>query len=301
MNRYVVLGTPITPQKYLSQIAGNSFCISYYNRAKVNIDRLIELTGSDNMLMLDNGAYSFWRKNEYKPPISYWDGYYEWVADILNKCPQAVAVSPDIIDGSELLNREMALDFSLTFPIERVMPVFHLNESFDYLIDLIEMGHRYLAIGSTKEFGSQSCPLLHKKLKQTFDVINETTKQGSGYARPWIHLLRFQSISHMYDFNSSDSSNVAMNHNRYKNQPNHLHYLTERIKAKARLTSCTNLHVPARLAVESRMDSIRIRHAKAIIKAKACNIDLLDDIPFQLNIPIKVTPKPQLDAEQFVK
>jgi hypothetical protein len=53
----------------------------------------------------------------------------------------------------------------------------------------------------------------HKQ--QAFDAIEQWERDGDGgYIRPRIHMMRAQAQAHMFDFDSSDSTNVAVNHNR---------------------------------------------------------------------------------------
>ena len=298
MKRLAVLGTPITPRKYLGQISGSSFCVSFFHKDKVDVDEIISLTGRDQILVLDSGAYSFWRNNGLSPTAEYWDQYIEWAADILNKCPMAVCIPPDFIDGSPLDNREMIIATGLLIPIERLMPVWHLNEALDLLKDYVELGHRYIAFGSTTEYGDQVNPRLHNRLSEAFDVVNQTISKGSGYSKPWIHLLRHQAISHLHPFNSADSANIAMNHHRHKNSDNHLHHLVERLKAKMGSTPSPNASSPADVAIDARHDEICIKHAKIEIKNKAAGRDI-QNLDYSIYAPNLDSPAPVLVDEPF--
>jgi hypothetical protein len=53
-------GTPITPRHLLQQMHGASFCVSYYGPQQ--LEDVIPLLGADSVLLLDNGAFSAWRK-----------------------------------------------------------------------------------------------------------------------------------------------------------------------------------------------------------------------------------------------
>ena len=57
--RRIVHGTPITPKELLPSLAGESFCVSFADPR--DLDRCIELVGDDQILILDNGAFSIWR------------------------------------------------------------------------------------------------------------------------------------------------------------------------------------------------------------------------------------------------
>lgn len=54
-----VHGTPITPVARLRELAGASFCVSYYSPEQLKA--CIELLGPDSLLLLDNGAFSAWK------------------------------------------------------------------------------------------------------------------------------------------------------------------------------------------------------------------------------------------------
>ncbi|KZX77908.1 hypothetical protein A3715_10290 [Oleiphilus sp. HI0009] len=233
MKQRIVLGTPINPLSDLDQLGGNSFCVSYYNANRVNLDKIISKVGHEDILLLDNGAFSHWRKEGVSPNNAYWCGYTEWAGSILNKVPEAVAVVPDVIDGSWIENRDWTLEYQLHFNAERLMVVWHLNEPLELLADYIEMGFGYIGFGSTNEFGGANNKKLHMRLQEALDIVDKTCEEGSGYKRPWIHMLRFQQIAWMYTFNSSDSTNIAINHNKHRYQDNHLHLLVERLKQKS--------------------------------------------------------------------
>jgi hypothetical protein len=292
--RLAILGTPITPKRHLNQVAGASFCVSFFNRSKVDVLQLIELTGADQMLLLDNGAYSFYRKNGIAATTEYWDMYIQWVAKILSICPQAVAIAPDVIDGDHSENRALAEAFFLTFPSSS-MPVYHLNEPLEMIEDYIEMGCQYLAIGSTSEYADSVA--MHMRLREVFAVIDQTTAPGSGYARPWVHMLRFQSIAHLYDFQSSDSTNIAVNHSKHSGKRNHLFHLVERVKQKVSSTSCTKYQPPAARQIESRVSEIRLER---LMESFHAGIEMpTDDSPIYINVPNLASPSPVLEVEQF--
>jgi len=58
--RRVVIGTPVTPAELLPSLTGSSFCVSF--AAPRQLDRCIELVGEEEMLLLDNGAFTHWRQ-----------------------------------------------------------------------------------------------------------------------------------------------------------------------------------------------------------------------------------------------
>ena len=56
MKKRLVHGTPITPKRLLTQLKDKSFCVSYMRPEQLN--ETIELVGKDEILILDNGAFT---------------------------------------------------------------------------------------------------------------------------------------------------------------------------------------------------------------------------------------------------
>lgn len=221
MKKRTVFGLPLNPKHLLRQLAGHSFCVSYWHRDKLGsqLESAIRLVGRDQILMLDNGAYSAWR-NGQEFSDSYWDGFARWAIDVMDRCPQAVLVIPDVIDGTVESNHELATDFLSSLALDhgrlldrdRCMAVWHLHEPLDYLTHMVEGGYQYIAFGSSGEYGKVGTPEWHGRIEQAFAALDELCQPGSGYRRPWIHMMRAQAEHHRYPFDSCDSCNLAMNH-----------------------------------------------------------------------------------------
>jgi len=221
MKKRTVFGLPLNPRRLLTQLAGHSFCVSYWHRDKLGsqLESAIRLVGKDQILMLDNGAYSAWRNGQEFTP-EYWDGFARWAIDIMDRCPQAVLVVPDVIDGNVDANHELACEFLSSLALDhgrlldrdRCMVVWHMHEPLDYLTHMVEGGYQYIAIGSSGEYGKVGTPEWHGRIEAAFAALDELCQPGSGYRRPWIHMMRAQSEHHRYPFDSCDSCNLAMNH-----------------------------------------------------------------------------------------
>ncbi len=80
----IVHGTPITPKRLLKQLKGCSFCVSYMNPEQLN--DCIELVGEDQILILDNGAFTAWRKG-IELNAEWWDGFYAWANERWKDAP----------------------------------------------------------------------------------------------------------------------------------------------------------------------------------------------------------------------
>jgi hypothetical protein len=238
MKKRTVFGLPITPIRHIEELRGSSFCVSYATRNRLGrqLDDAIDAVAADGILMLDNGAFSAWRSNV---PMDV-DGFARWAAGILERCEPAVAVVPDVIDGTEAANDEMIEEFfgacfelGLDVPRCRCMVVWHMHESIDRLLYLVE-GYSYIAIGSSGEYAKIGTPAWHARIAEAMAAIDAFVADSEGaYSRPWVHMMRAQSEAHRYDFDSADSCNVAVNHCRYKSEgPGHVARLAGRVAAK---------------------------------------------------------------------
>ena len=101
----------------------------------------IELVGENEILILDNGAFTAWKKG-ITLDAAWWDGFYAWANAAMDKCPNAVCVIPDVINGDEASNLQLIADAikggKIKYP-ERAMAIWHMNESFDQLEKLFRI------------------------------------------------------------------------------------------------------------------------------------------------------------------
>ena len=170
-------GTPITPRSVLETLAGASFCVSF--KSPNDCLRCHEIGQS---VMLDNGAYSFWRLGGQVDA----SGFYEWVEPWL-ECPTSWAVVVDVIDGDENTNRSHTL--SCPIPRRKMAPVWHLHESLDYLDELVDGGWNRVCFGSSGQFAEVGSETWHRRVGEAFDRIWDRT--------PSIHMLRGMQCSQM--------------------------------------------------------------------------------------------------------
>lgn len=209
MEKTTIYGLPLNPTPLLEQLKGASFCVSYATRDKLGsqLDQAIKLVGQDGILLVDNGAFSHWQSGGAMTE-EYIEGFEEWAQDILDRCPQAIAVIPDVIRGT--LEQNVELINTTMLDRDRAMPIWHMDEPISYLIDLCE-GYGYIGFGSTMD--APGSAKWHVRIKEAFAAIDAWEKE-TGEVRPRIHMMRAQAFAHLYAFDSSDSTNVAMNHNR---------------------------------------------------------------------------------------
>ncbi len=193
-------GTPITPREVLLTLAGRNFCVSFANPQDVRTCHEI-----GQSVMLDNGAFSFWRGN--KTPD--WAAYMDWAEKWLDY-PTTWAVIPDVIDGTEGEN-----DGLLVAWVARGMPpgaaVWHLHEPLDRL-RYLSMAYERVCFGSSGRYRDVGTSQWHRRTHEAFDAIADDGRV------PWVHMLRGMSLSGShYPFASVDSTDVAQNHNRPQN------------------------------------------------------------------------------------
>lgn len=192
-------GTPITPKSVMRSLAGRNFCVRYGEHRDVALAHEI-----GQSVMIDNGAFSFWRTGE----TTDWNGYMEWVSPWLNY-PTTWAVIPDVIDGNEPDNDRLLTEWYATMgDFRQAAPVWHLHESLDRLVRLTR-GFERICFGSSGEFAKIGTTRWNNRVNEAFNLIC----RGSGRPPCWIHMLRGMSLSgSQYPFASVDSTDIAQNH-----------------------------------------------------------------------------------------
>jgi len=209
----IVVGTPVTPKALFPSLAGSSFCVSH--AAPRDLDRAIEFVGEDEILVLDNGAFSHWKKK--KGAIDR-NKFWSWANAAQARSSQAVAVIPDVIEGSErenLLEISWAIREELADFPERTMSIWHLNESLEFLETQARLMN-FVGFGSCAEFDVQTKRADYlARIRDASQVLDQV--EADHNRRPWIHLMRGLGVlSELTRFESADSTNIAVNHCRHK-------------------------------------------------------------------------------------
>jgi hypothetical protein len=219
MEKLTVYGLPFNPMSALEQLKGASFCVSYGTRKKLGrqLDQAIRLVGKDGILLVDNGAWSAHQAGiNTMTDESYLVGFAHWANRITERCPQAIVVAPDVIGGTEEENCALYHESMMLLDAgDRLMPVWHLHESIKYLLHLCDGGANYIAFGSSGDYLTIGTDKWHGRIAEAFAAIDAWEK-ATGNVRPRIHMMRGQAQAHRYAFDSSDSVNLAMNHNRQR-------------------------------------------------------------------------------------
>ena len=203
-------------------------------RRKLNgqLEDAIRLVGEDQILLVDNGAFGMHKQGVDARDEAYLEDYERWAQAIVDRCPQAIAVIPDVIEGAKSDNAELIRTTMLDY--ERAMPIWRLHESIDYLLYLCESPFNYRRLrierrvleGRNPEVGAPDRRGLRRNRPR------ERESEGA-YIRPRIHMMRAQSMAHLFPFDSSDSCHVAMNLHRYRDEgAGHLARFAGRVDAR---------------------------------------------------------------------
>ena len=196
-------GTPITPRKVLYELAGHHFCVPYSDPRDVEVCHRI-----GQSVMIDNGAYTLWKRNRIQDTPRSWEGFFYWVKPWLDY-HTTWCVMPDVIDGTEEEN-DMLVNQSIRAlgGIRQAAPVWHLHESFTRL-EMLVVRFDKVCFGSSGEYAAVGSESWNNRVNEAFNRIC----RGSGRPPAWIHMLRGMSLSgSVYPFASVDSTDVARNH-----------------------------------------------------------------------------------------
>jgi len=194
-------GTPITPQSAFYQLAGAHFCVSFARPDNVKLAHDLGQT-----VLLDNGAFSVWRRGA----VSDWPGYYTWCDKWLDYAT-TWAVIPDVITGTaEDQDRLLA-----QWPFgQRGAPVWHMHEPISRLLKLLQSFAR-VCIGSSAQFATVLSSKWQHRMDEVWNAIVAAFRRT-----PWVHMLRGMAcVGRRWPFASVDSTDVARNHNRPNNAP----------------------------------------------------------------------------------
>lgn len=195
-------GTPITPRKVLTELAGRSFCVSFWRPDDVEWCHQY-----GQSVMLDNGAFSAWMKaiKEGKTPEIDWQAFYAWCDQWL-AYRTTWAVIPDVIAGDVDANDTLIAQWPHG---QRGAPVWHMHEPIDRLKKLCDEWER-VCIGSSAEYRVVGSDMWHNRMTEAMNAICKT-----GRVPAWLHMLRGMAAAQWgYPFASVDSTDIARNHNR---------------------------------------------------------------------------------------
>ena len=191
-------GGPITPDTCALKVwsARHAF-VSFAATQQMNL--VAEVAQS---FALDNGAFSFWKQGHE----TRWEEYYKWVSAWRRHPGFDWAVVPDVIEGTEAANDELAARWP--FPKHEGAVVWHINESIDRLRRLATEWPR-VCIGSSGEWDVSAPRRFLGRAVQAIGAICDDDN------RPIckLHGLRMlnPAIFSKLPLASADSTNVARN------------------------------------------------------------------------------------------
>lgn len=203
-------GTPITPNKIFDDIfeSGRNCLIPFPNPQ--NLKRAVEKC---NKIIVDNGAFTLWRKGGSID----WNKYYEWLDSFIDDVE--IFFIPDVIDGTEKENDKLIQEFMDRYryakggmrQINKGVPIWHVGESLTRLEIMIRK-FDYIAIGSSGEYSELGTYKWHKRMNDVMKIVCDK----DGYPKVKIHMLRCldPNIFLQYPFYSGDSTGLAQNHSR---------------------------------------------------------------------------------------
>ena len=158
--------------------------------------------------MLDNGAFSKWKRGA----VTDWPAYYDWADRWLNH-PTTWAVVPDVIDGGSQLQDALLREWP--HGKRQAAPVWHMDEPLPRLLRLCEEEWSRVCIGSTAEYAVVLSDPWSRRMDEAWNAL------ARAFGRtPPIHMLRgMQTVGRRWPFASVDSTDIAQNHNRPQNTP----------------------------------------------------------------------------------
>lgn len=196
-------GSPITPATaaHKAYDAGHAF-VSI--RSPTQMGLVLEVCQS---FAVDNGAFSAWKSGS---PVTDWNFYYDWVAELWRYPSFDFAVIPDVIDGTEEDNDELVNEWPWKDAKSKWVgaPVWHMHESIERLQRLAREFPR-VCIGSSGQYATVGNKDWWVRMTVAMDAI--TDKHNRPICK--LHGLRMLNprVFTKLPFASADSTNIAQN------------------------------------------------------------------------------------------
>lgn len=190
-------GTPITPDRAALEILKGRHGLVSFARPE-QIELVAEVCQS---FVLDNGAFTAWKHGGTIDRAS----YYEFVNDWHLHPGFDWAVIPDVIDGTEADNDALVEEWPFRESVG--VPVWHLHESIDRLLRLVERFDR-VSLGSSGQFAHVGSEAWHDRMAVAMRAVCISERPIAK-----LHGLRMLNprIFGRYPFASADSTNIARN------------------------------------------------------------------------------------------
>lgn len=154
--------------------------------------------------VLDNGAFSVWRKGGSLDVTAYTEWCRKW-----GRHPSCDwCLIPDVIDGTEEENDQLVEEWPRAI---RGCPVWHLHESIDRLARLCEAWPT-VSFGSSGQYATPGTASWRDRMSEAMDAVCDS----SGVPPCRFHGLRMlnPAVFSSYPFTSADSTNATQNGSR---------------------------------------------------------------------------------------
>lgn len=155
--------------------------------------------------VLDNSAFSLWRSGGGDVDVA---AYHAWVHSIAGHPGLDWCLIPDKIDGAEDENVELVTLWLRMGSRVKCVPVWHLNESLEWL-DYLVTNFQRVALGSSGQWSDPGTPAWWARMATVMRVACD----DKGRPRAKLHGLRMMDpdIFTRLPLASADSTNAAVN------------------------------------------------------------------------------------------
>jgi len=195
-------GLPITPATAaVAAISCGHAFVSFNHPGQLTI--ALDCASS---FAVDNGAFSAWKSGS---PVTDWNLYYEWIAELKLYPSFDFAVIPDVIDGDERANDDLIKQWPWLHANRAIgAPVWHLHESLERL-NKLSLGWPRICLGSSGDYSQIGTQKWWNRMTEAMNTICNR----AGLPSCKIHGLRMldPDIYTRFPFASADSTNIAMN------------------------------------------------------------------------------------------
>lgn len=151
---------------------------------------------------IDNGAFSAWKRGL----VIDWVQFYQWLINWYHHPKVKFFVIPDVVEGGEEDNDTLIKQVPSMFK-DKAVPVWHLHESIDRLVELCRNWPR-VCFGSSGQFAVIRTRQWHARMTEAFEAI-----YCRHNFRMLIHGLRMLDgrVLGNYPLTTADSTNLACN------------------------------------------------------------------------------------------
>lgn len=168
-------------------------------------DQIRKIAAMRCKLVLDNGAFSTWKKAPDNIDWSaHWVGYYDFVGEWFSRIEWFII--PDVIEGTEEEN-DALIETVPDWLRPKAVPVWHSDESIRRLVKLCREFPR-VAIGCCGPHRAIRSKSWGERMDQAFNAVYRSRKLD--VKLHGLRMLDGRALSR-YPFDSADSTNVAIN------------------------------------------------------------------------------------------